>query len=52
MNTENQKRFFIHLPGMVYAVTEYGKNKREAVNNFKKKNDLSRMPKGFSIWAA
>jgi hypothetical protein len=46
------KKFYIHIPGIIYAMEEYGLSKREALNNFKRKNYLNRMPKNFSIWEA
>lgn len=44
------KHFMIHVSGSAYAGDFYGKNKREAINAFKKWAGISRMPKGYSIW--
>lgn len=46
------KGFYFHLPGMVYAVIEYGRTKAEAVETFKRKNNITRMPIGHAIWPA
>lgn len=46
------KAYFIHCPGMVYAVTEYGRNKAEAVDRFRQRNGLIRMPAGHAVWPA
>jgi hypothetical protein len=46
------KKYHLHLQGMAYAMTAYGLNPRDALNRFKKENNLNRMPKGYSIWSA
>ena len=45
-------KYYVHIPGWVYAVTAYGLNKRDAVNRFKHQHGMSRMPRGYGIWEA
>jgi hypothetical protein len=44
------KRYCIHIPGWVYAMTCYGNNARDAIDRFKAGNHLNRMPNGYAIW--
>jgi len=47
------KRFHIHEPGTgPYAVTAYGKDKRDALNRYREQwhPDRSRLPRGVAIW--
>lgn len=46
------KKYHLHLCGMAYALTAYGLNKKDALNRFKKENNLTRLPNGYSIWSA
>lgn len=46
------KKYFLHIPGWAHAMTEYGTNKRDALNRFKKRQGFTRMPKGYGIWEA
>lgn len=46
------KLFYIHLPGMVYAVTQEGRNRAEAIEKFKLKHNIIRMPFGHAVWPA
>jgi len=46
------KKYHLHLQGMAYSMTAYGLNPRDALNRFKKENNLNRMPKGYAIWSA
>lgn len=46
------KAYNLHVPGWVYCVTCYGTNAKDAMARFKKQHDLSRMPRGYSIWRA
>ncbi len=45
-------RYFLHWPSMVYAITIYGYNKKDALTRFKAQDQLDRMPNGFCIWEA
>jgi hypothetical protein len=44
------KHYMIHTPGDIYAGDFYGKNKKEAIENYKKWAKIDRMPKGCAIW--
>ena len=44
------KCFKILCPGMIYAADEYAINKREAINQYKKRWNMNRMPNRFKIW--
>lgn len=44
------KHYMIHVPGMACAVDFYGKNKKEALQNYKKWARLDRMPRGYAVW--
>ena len=46
------KHYMIICQGFTYASDIYGKNKRDAINNFKKLACIDRMPNGFAIWLA
>jgi hypothetical protein len=47
------KHFFIHIPRAgVYALTQHGYNKKDAIKRFKKQNNFIRMPNGYAIWEA
>ena len=51
------KLYFLHWPGMVYAINVYGNSKRDAITRFKKEgfkkeNYIKRMPNGYAIWEA
>lgn len=39
------KRYIFWVPGIVYRGEEYAKNKREAINQFKKRFELKNLPK-------
>ena len=43
-------RYYIHVPGWVYAMTCYGHSARDAVKRFKEENHINRMPNGYAIW--
>jgi len=45
-------KYFIHIPGWVYAMTAYGTNKKDAVDRFKNQHGITRMPNGYGIWEA
>lgn len=46
------KKYFIHIPGNVYSLEFYGKNKAEAIQEYKSWAKVDRMPRGYSIWLA
>ena len=46
------KRYSIHIPSWVYAMTCYGTSRQDAIARFRAQHDLSRMPRGFAIWEA
>lgn len=46
------KKFAIHLPGWVYAMTAYGTTKTDALQRFKHQHGMTRMPRGYAIWEA
>ena len=46
------KKYHLHLHGLMYAITAYGLNPTDALNRFKKENNLTRMPNGYTIWSA
>lgn len=45
-------KYYLHIPGWVYAMTAYGMDKADAVQRFKKQHCMLRMPKGYGIWIA
>jgi len=45
-------KFYIHIPGWVYAMTAYGTSKVDAVRRFKQQHGMARMPRGYSVWGA
>lgn len=44
------KHYMVHSPGNIYAGDFYGKNKKEAIESYKKWAGIKRMPKGYAIW--
>ena len=44
------KRYSIHIPSWIYAMTCYGYNARDAVARFKAQHHINRMPNGYAIW--
>jgi len=44
------KRYYIHIPGDAYALDIYGKNKKDAVYNYKSWAKIERMPRGYAVW--
>lgn len=46
------KRYFVHIPSWVYAMTCYGFNQKDAVARFRLQHGFTRMPKGYGIWEA
>ncbi len=45
------KKYFIHIPGWIYAMTAYGYNERDARARFRKQQGFgSRLPKGTAVW--
>jgi hypothetical protein len=44
------KRFKILCPGMIYAADEYATSKRKAINQYKRRWKLNRMPNKSIIW--
>jgi hypothetical protein len=40
----------VWIPTFVYAMDVYGKNKREAIDNFKQWARIDRMPNNYAIW--
>jgi hypothetical protein len=46
------KQFNLHYQGLVYALTLYGHNKKDAIHRYKIQHHLNRMPNGYCIWEA
>jgi len=46
------KKYSIHIPSWVYAMTCYGTSRRDAIARFRNQNGFNRMPKGYAIWEA
>lgn len=46
------KHFYLHIPGWAHSMSTYGFNKRDAINRFKHRHGMKRMPAGYGIWEA
>ena len=46
------RRFYIHVPGWVYAATFYGANEREARAAARAWLGVSRLPRGTAVWCS
>lgn len=47
---ERLKRYYIHVPGWVYAANFYGRNEREARQAAREWLGVSRLPRGTAVW--
>lgn len=45
-----KKRYYVHVPGWVYAGNFYGRNEREARAEARKWLGVDRLPRGTSVW--
>lgn len=46
------KKYFVHVPGWVYAGNFYGRNEREARTEARKWLGVARLPNGTAVWRA
>jgi hypothetical protein len=47
------KHFYIHVRSWaVFAMTQHGYDRKDAIKRFKRQHNLVRMPNGYSMWEA